>query len=76
LQLKDAGVALWSRVLSVGARWPLDVGQHADHERQQLLQRVEARLLARHQMLNAAVIGRRAPWRRSAKLHDKGPIGR
>jgi hypothetical protein len=72
----DGGVGPWSRALSVGARWLLDVGQHADYEGQQLLQRVEARRLARHQVLDAAVIGWGAVRRRRAKLHDKGPVGR
>src|SRR5262245_6525526 len=40
--IQDDGVAPWSRALSVGVPWALYVGQHAEHERQQLLQRVEA----------------------------------
>jgi hypothetical protein len=35
----------------------LHVSQHADHKPQQFLQRVKARHLARHQMLDQAVIG-------------------
>jgi hypothetical protein len=74
--IQDDGVMPWNYAQSIWVQLLLYVGQHADHERQQLLQRVEARLLARHQMLDAAVIRRRALWRRSAKLHDKSPIGR
>ena len=57
-------------------RWFLHVSQHADHEPQQLLQRVEARHLARDQMLDAAVIGRRGPGGLGAKLDHKDPIRR
>ena len=51
-------------------------GQHTDHERQQLLHRVETRHLARDHMLVTAVIGRRCPGGLGAKLHHKDPSGR
>jgi hypothetical protein len=55
--------------------WP-HLGQHADHEPQQLFQGVETRHLTCHQMLDAALIGRRCTRGLGTKLHHKGPIGR
>jgi hypothetical protein len=54
----------------------LDVSQHADHECQQLLQRVKACHLVRRQMFDAAFKGRRGTGGIGAKLYHKRPIGR
>ena len=74
--IQDGNGMPWSSTQSLCVQWPLYVVQHADHERQQLLQRLEACLLARHQVLDAAVIGRHAVYWLRAKLHDKGPVSR
>jgi hypothetical protein len=58
------------------ARLCLDVRQHADHECQQLLQRVKTRHSVRRQMLDAALKGRRGTGGVGAKLDHKRPIGR
>src|SRR5262245_40304704 len=66
----------WPSVDSRGIRLLLHLGQHPGHEGQQLLQRVEARHLPGHQMLDPTVIACRRPRGVDTKLHHKDPIAR
>jgi len=56
--------------------WSFHLGQHADHERQQFLQRVEVHRLPGNRRLDATLPVRPRLPGFSATLHDKGPIGR